>query len=513
MKKPRSLLLPVMLFLLTLSLLVSGVFAIWIYFVSPEPITEDLKVGMSGFYYDIAIIDASPVSQTVGEESLSYVDNTTLQSNLTGVAGQKVVYEITAVNYSRTTTYVYNGATVVSGSGVGVASSSDAVGTGALPSKTGTNYVSGTAIDPGDTFTFYATYTLTGGLSAEDITVKYHFLPVIYSVTYMDNNKVFAVDCIVSNTTAYTIRTDKPQAPGNNVSFSGWMNAAGVVVKNIAAGNTNDYTLSAKWDNVYSIIFVDSKGNMLYQEHITKSTTALSAAGQATVNAKLAELQAAVTEQDITVKWSSYSFGSASDIIVRAEYTYSGLLKLVPIYETVNGVDDGIVDYYRVDPVDNLTSTNVKDGVIYIPGMVGEIPVRVVQRVTNEAGSGDWNNFNDVIQIIHVGEGTQVLDHNSLSYTTKLHTVYLPSTLQSMGKNTFSRNDLLGNDKKTLTIYFAGTKAEWDQIRANSPEEKGDDWAGGLEKGSRVICEDGYYECTGTSGLISKVRTWEWHSN
>ena len=233
------------------------------------------------------------------------------------------------------------------------------------------------------------------------------------------------------------------------------MNAARVVVKSIAAGNMNDYTLSAKWDKMYSIIFVDAEGNVLYQEHITKDTKALSAAGQAIVDAKLAELQAGVTEQDIQVKWSSYSFGSAKDIIVRAEYTYSGMLKLVPVYETVNGVDDGIVDYYRVDPVDTLTSTNVKDGKVYIPGMIGDIPVRVVARVTNEAGSGDWNNFNDAIKEIHIGEGVETLEHNSLSYTSALRTVYLPSTLETMGKNTFSRN--ISSDKKVLTIFYAGT--------------------------------------------------------
>ena len=180
------------------------------------------------------------------------------------------------------------------------------------------------------------------------------------------------------------------------------MNAAGVVIKSVPVGNKNNYTLSAKWDSVYSIVFVDAKGNVLYQEHITKNTTALSAAGQAAVNAALTQLQENVNQQDVTVQWSSYKFGSASDIIVRAEYTYSGILKLVPVYETVNGVNDGIVDYYRVDPVDNLTSTNVKDGNIYIPGMIGAIPVKEIERVTNEAGSGDWNNFNNVIKEMHI---------------------------------------------------------------------------------------------------------------
>ena len=512
MKKSSTLLLPVISFLLTLSLTVTGVFAVWTYFVSPQPITEKLNVGLHGFYYDIAITDVTVVSKTAGEESNFCTDHTTVQTTVSGTAGQTVVYKLTARNYSKTTTYVFNGASLVSGSGVSIATSSDSAGTSKLPYDAGTNYVAGTPLEPGDELSFYATYQLTGTASSREALASYHFLPVIYSVTYMEDNRVYGIDCIVSNTTAYTVRTNKPNSPGTNISFSGWMNAAGVVVKSIAAGNKNDYTLSAKWDKMYSIIFVDAEGNVLYQEHITKDTKALSAAGQAIVDAKLVELQAGVTGQDIQVKWSSYSFGSAKDIIVRAEYTYSGMLKLVPVYETVNGVDDGIVDYYRVDPVDTLTSTNVKDGKVYIPGMIGDIPVRVVARVTNEAGSGDWNNFNDAIKEIHIGEGVETLEHNSLSYTSALRTVYLPSTLEAMGKNTFSRN--ISSDKKVLTIYYAGTKAQWDAVVNASPHAYGDDWAGGLKEGSIVVCSDGYYECTDVkSSWFRDLRVWSWHAH
>lgn len=513
MKKAHSVLLPAITFLLALSLTVTGVFAIWTYFVSPAPMTEKLNISLSGFYYDIAIVDVSVVSKTAGDESNFRTDTTSVRTTVTGTNGQTVVYKITARNYSKTTTYVFSGVSLVSGSGVSIATSSDSAGTSNLPYDIGSNYVAGMPLEPGDELTFYATYRLTSAVSEREVLARYNFMPVMYTVTYMDNNQVYGIDCIVSNTSAYTVRTNKPDSPGSNISFSGWMNAAGVVVKSIAAGNKNDYTLSAKWDKMYSIIFVDAQGNVLYQEHITKDTKALSAAGQATVNAKLAELQSTVTEQDIQVQWSSYSFGAAKDIIVRAEYTYSGLLKLVPVYETVNGVDDGIVDYYRVDPVDTLTSTNVKDGKIYIPGMIGDIPVRTVARVTNEAGSGDWNNFNDAIKEIHVGEGVETLEHNSLSYTSALHTVYLPSTLKTMGKNTFSRN--VSSDKKVLTIYYAGTKAQWDAIVNASPHDYGNDWAGGLKEGSIVVCTDGFYECTDikTSWLIKDLRIWSWHAH
>lgn len=510
MKKPHSLLLPAILFCVTLSLAVAGVFAAWIYFAANvTPLDQNVSVDMGNFYYDIAITEITPVSgTTVSSQTGSRVFPLSAQSTVTGNSGQKVVYKVTAHNYSATVTYVYTGAAGTSGS-VTVASSSDSGNQNKIPVATNANYTSGHPIAPGETFTFYATYTLTNNMSAANVFVNYQFVPVVYTVTYMDNNAVYAVDCITNNGAEYTVRSDYPPVSGSNVRFEYWMNASGIKVTSYPRGNKNNYTLNAKWNNIYSIIFVDADGSVVHQEHITKETTALSAEGQAVVNEKMAQWQAAVAEKDITVKWSDYSFGTASDIIVRAEYTYSGILKLVPVYNE-GGVDDGILDYYRVDPVDNLTSTNVKDGIVHIPGMIGNIPVKEVERVTNEAGSGDWNNFNDVIKEIHVGEGTEQLNHNSLSYTTALKTVYLPSTLKSMGKNTFSRNT--GSDKKVLTIHFAGTKAEWDAIVNASVHEYGDDWAGGLKEGSVVVCEDGYYRCYDVKmSWFRELRFWEWH--
>ncbi len=489
--------------LLVLSLSVSGVFALWIYYDPMETVSKNLDVGASTFYYDIAITDVSLISQSVSSETRDQVDDTIVQTIVTGSAGQTVVYQITAVNYSTTTTYVYDGAAVTSG-GASISSSSDQGNQNRLPAVSNTTYTSGTPIEPGDTFTFYATYTLTGSMSSGEILADYNFTPVIYTVTYMDNNQIYAVDCITNGNAAYSVRKDHPAAPGANVKFEYWMNASGLKVTSYPAGNTNNYTLNAKWNNIYSIIFVVEDGSVVHQEHITVQTTALSAEGLAVVDAKLNELQAAVTEQDIEVKWSDYTFGSAGDIIVRPEYTYGGALKLVPVYDE-GGVDDGILDYYKVAPLDTLVGEEHKD--IVIPGMVG-VPVKVIERVTNEAGDGDWNNFNDSIETIRIGEGVEELAHNSLSYTPKLNTVYLPSTLKSMGKNSFSRNT--PSDNKKLTIYYAGTMADWEKLVANSDRN----WDGGLKDNSIIICTDGYYVAD-TRELLGAVlsRTWYKHSH
>jgi hypothetical protein len=73
-----------------------------------------------------------------------------------------------------------------------------------------------------------------------------------------------------------------------------------------------------------------------------------------------------------------------------------------------------------------------------------------------------------------------------------------------MAKNVFSRNDLFGNDKKTVTINFNGTKAEWKALLAKSDA----DWDGGLKKGTVVNCKDGYFELEGSWSLSWKEKSY-----
>ena len=110
------------------------------------------------------------------------------------------------------------------------------------------------------------------------------------------------------------------------------------------------------------------------------------------------------------------------------------------------------------------------------------------------------DNFADEVKAVTVGDGVERLEHNSLAYTPNLTTVYLPKSIRYLGKNTFSRNDLFGNDKKTLTIEFNGTRAQWKVLISNSDSS----WDGGLVKGSKVICSDGYFEMTRAAGLLNK---------
>jgi len=437
-------------------------------------------------YDEVVITNVSVASgTTVSSEKSSYVAPTNVTSTITGTAGQVIIYKITAHNYSETDRYVYTGISCSSefsdvASKLTISASMDQANKEKLPNDTSAKYTEGVPVEPGEDIVFYATYTLTGDIASENIWINYTFKPVVYTVTYLNDNETYAVDCITDNSVVYNVRKEGPS--NASLVFAGWVNANAAPVESYPAGNTNDYMLSAKWDNVYLIIFADADGTVVYEEQFTSSSTKLSAEGQAIVDAKLAELNAAAAQKNMTVAWSSYTIaGATSDITVRAIYTYSGYLNLEPVYEQP---DDGIVDYYQVLAVDDLPAT------VEVPGEIGGIPVKVINRITNIDGENDWNNYERNVKTIIVGEGVEILEWNSLSYTPNLTEVYLPSTIKQMGKNTFSRNDLFGNDKKKITINFNGTKAQWKAILANSDKN----WDGGLKSGTKVQCTDGYFE-------------------
>lgn len=323
---------------------------------------------------------------------------------------------------------------------------------------------------------------INGSVSVEQV--------VYYTVTYLVDNEVYAVDYITDNSMPYTVKTDGPDNGG--APFNGWVNANAIQVTSIPAGNTNDYTLSATWKDIYLIIFADVDGSVIYQESFVQGATGLSAEGQAIVDAKLAELNALASQRDMTVSWSEYDIPNASgDLTVRAIYNYAGYLNLVPVYEEP---DDGIADYYKVVAVDTLPAE------VTVLGNVGGVPVKVIERITNIDGESDWDNYENNVTKITIEEGIEELGWNALAWTPNLTEVYLPGTLKKMDKNVFSRNDLFGNDKKKITVNFNGTMADWKAVLANSHRN----WDGGLQSGTVIQCTDGYFALEGRWSLSWK---------
>lgn len=450
-------------------------------------------------YDTVVITDIAIVSKTVDNQRHNRIAPTNVKSVVTGDVGETVVYKITAHNYSETSSYIYKGPLIDTNfygdaTKFNISVCSDLEGEKPLLDNTSKQFQNGTPVGPGQDFVFYVMYTLKETVSSAEIMVNYLFSPIYYTVTYLNNNEKYAVDYVTDNSQPYNVTKEAPS--NGSLAFAGWINVNAVRIDSIPAGNTYDYDLTAKWDNVYVIIFADGEGNIVYEEQFTSSSTKLSDSGQAIVDAKLAELNEEAAKKNLTVSWSDYKIqGASNDIMVKAIYNYSGYLNLVPVYEQP---DDGVVDYYKVMAVDTLPEH------VIVPGRVGDIPVKVIERITNTDGESDWNNYENTVTRITIEEGVERLEWNSLAWTPNLETVDLPSTINYMAKNVFSRNDLFGNDKKVVTINFNGTKAEWKALLKNSDG----DWDGGLKKNSVVKCSDGYFQLEGTLSLSWKEKNY-----
>lgn len=433
---------------------------------------------------EVTRIDGSDVNSEIH----SIINPTNIKSTISGTNGQSVVYRITAHNFSQTETYIYSGidyadkyATTFNKMDVSV--SLDESGANSLPVTPNSVSVNGTPVAPGEDFVFYAVYTLNDNLTSADLILNYMFKPIIYTVTYLNDNELWAIDYIVNNSEIYYVRESGPN--NGDRAFSHWVNANAIEVESYPAGNTNSYTLSATWEELYLIMFVNKNGEVLYQEVFSSSSTALSASGQATVDAILMDLQAAANEDEMTVRWSDYNIQSATaDIVVRPLYTYHGNLQYTPVDED----RDGIIEYYKVTAVGKLDPT------VKILGEFNDIPVKVVEKLYDNSANLDYSSG---VREVIIDEGVQGLLHNSLAYTSDLQVVHLPSTIEYIQGNAFSRN--FGDDKKKITIEFNGTMAQWREIvndvRSNKDKDgKYQIWCGGLKTDTRVNCIDGYFE-------------------
>ena len=330
---------------------------------------------------------------------------------------------------------------------------------------------------------------------ATGVTVIRYF----YTITYMDaiGEKVLAVEYATEGERSesklwadkYTVRTESITPAGSNQVFKYWVNAGSAQMTEIPAGNRNDIILYESWDNPYTARFLDQFGNVIYSETFTKSNPTVSVPPVPNVD-------------DCIGVWEDYNLKNATgDVTIRPIYTYAGKLKLTP----VDDPKDGVIDYYKVEAVAELDETTI------IPGYFNGLPVKVVEKLYKNEDNFDYGSG---VTTIIIQEGVEELKGNSLAYTKDLDVVKLPSTITTLGKNTFSRN--FGDDKKVLQIIYNGTGDDFKKVMNNSVESTGflsaDLWYGGLKVGSTVECTDGTYTLTKAGGISSKG-TWTWTAN
>lgn len=333
-----------------------------------------------------------------------------------------------------------------------------------------------------------------------------------YSITYVNDYQVLAIKYVTENgavSTANSAAQDLVVKWANEnigegkFAFGGWMNAGSTKLTQIDANNTKNIVLYPWFNDPYTARFVDQQGNVIAYCFFHKEDTTKLDAAKAAAEAALPSpgedfvLTWEVNANGTKVEYNKSNFANYKyDVTVYPVYKYTGNLKLTPVDEN----SDGTIEYYKVEAVGTLDEETV------IPGYVNGIPVKLVEKLYKN--DNNWD-FGSGVKTIIIEEGVEELARNSLGYTADLTTVKLPSTLTTLGKNTFSRNlwyNVFGDkDTKKLQIVYNGTKAEWDKLVANSDTE----WANGLKEGTTVECIDGTYTATSVNFETSNHK-WTW---
>ena len=326
-----------------------------------------------------------------------------------------------------------------------------------------------------------------------------------YSVTYINDGQVLAIKYVTENGAVSTVNSAAQDLvekwAAENITgtweFGGWMNAGSTKITQIDANNTKNIVLYPYFNKPYTARFVDQQGNVIaycffHKEDLTKLEATAKAAQDALPDPGESfgfdywEVNANGTKEKYNINnFKNYGY----DVTIYPVYRYTGNLKLTPIDED----SDGTIDYYKVEAVEKLNETTI------IPGYVNGVPVKLVEKLYKN--DSNWD-FGSGVKTIIIEEGVERLAHNSLGYTEDLTTVKLPSTINRLEKNAFSRNT--GDDKKVLTIEFNGTMAEWKSI------SKHEEWHNGLKTGTRVICSDGYFELKMTEYLWGAYQSYIW---
>ena len=344
-----------------------------------------------------------------------------------------------------------------------------------------------------------------------------------YTVTYMDGDKTVKVDVVGKNDAEYTLWGVENYTSGG-WNPTAWVDINGVEIASIAAGNTANYTVYAKWPETLTFSLVDPANNVLYSKEFVKGQDFTPNADE--IAQVLSDLQNKVdsTNKTITVSWETTIPENLKDatenVVIKAKYTIT-IDGVNAELEGVYNKDTGALEAYRYTAPITSSDTTATD--VEIPGFIGTVPVIEVQ-----VSAGAFAGNEDLVSI------------------------KLPANIQSIGSGALENGPQSGGflpditaERSQITIYYSGTPEQWRRYMdylyittKNNSEYKNyngitntsttadnvldSSWDNGLEKGSRIFFLDengkvdeskGYWELYFEGSRWNAKYTWVYHDH
>ena len=309
-----------------------------------------------------------------------------------------------------------------------------------------------------------------------------------YSITYVNNDRILAIKYVTAEEAKNEVSTENNAAKhlvslwaneefGEDWKFGGWMNAGSTKLGAIPANNKEDVILYPYFLSPHTARFVDPDGNILawcffdeedqskLSETMQTATDNLPDIGDFKFEYWMVKKADGKEEEYAPEKFAGYT----SDVTIYPVYKFNGNIRLTP----VDSDSDGETNYYQIDGLEltvseynNLTAEEKK------AYMTVNIPSEV-----------------NGIYVTHI-------NGDAFSDFADLEIIYIPNTVEYIGTNAFVKK---GEDEQ-ITIYYDGTKAEWDAIE----KKFADDWDKYIGTGSHIYFTDGSsYEKKGLNGLYT----------
>lgn len=325
------------------------------------------------------------------------------------------------------------------------------------------------------------------GVYGEDSHENVNTKNYIYSIQYINDNKLLAETFVESNDSAYDIygkdNDNNVVSYGNGASaqtkvedwlltqgykedeivFGGWVNAGSTKMPTILAGNTTNVKLYPYFNSPYTARFVDSYGNViawcLFHSEKTSDLDSTANAAQAALPGLGEDFgfdywEVHVTDDDgnttSTTKYTEFDFSKATtDVTIYPVYKYNGDVTLIP----VDSDGDGEINHYKVAGYSNPNG----QALVEIPGTVNGKPIL-------EISGGAFSSYDGV------------------------HSITIPKDVTYIGDNAFAEKwSGITDSGETITIYYGGSYSDW----VEKEKSFGSNWESGISSSTRIFFLNG----------------------